>query len=75
MKDKILEILLSIRPENDFKNSINFQFDGLLDSFDMIILVSTIEKVFSIKVPGECIVPSNFKSLDVIVSLVSDLSS
>ncbi len=43
MKDKIKEVLENIRPEFDFADSDNFLEDGLLDSFDLITLVFTID--------------------------------
>jgi aryl carrier-like protein len=39
MKSKILLILQETRPESDFDQSENFIADGLLDSFDMIVLI------------------------------------
>jgi len=38
MEKKILETLLSVSPEGEFLNSDNFILDGLLDSFDIVIL-------------------------------------
>ncbi|MDC1027188.1 hypothetical protein OAR79_05870 [Candidatus Thioglobus sp.] len=38
MEKKILETLLSVRPEGEFLNSDNFILDVLLDSFDIVIL-------------------------------------
>ena len=43
MKEKILNILKDIRPEFDFTASLNFIEDGMLDSFDIVTLVSELE--------------------------------
>ena len=40
MNEKILKILSEIRPEFDFKTSQDFFEDGMLDSFDLVTLVS-----------------------------------
>jgi acyl carrier protein len=72
MKSKILLILQETRPESDFDQSENFIADGLLDSFDMIVLIGELEEQFEISVDGTQIVPENFVSLEAIESLVND---
>lgn len=70
MKDQIHEMLKELRPEFDFEESEDFVMDGLLDSFDIISLVSMLEEKYAVKVDGLDIVPENFVSLDTIVDLV-----
>ena len=60
MEKKILETLLSVRPEGEFLNSDNFILDGLLDSFDIVILVSDLDKKFNISIEGIDIIANNF---------------
>jgi acyl carrier protein len=64
------EILREIRPEFDFSASSDFIADGLLDSFDMVTLVSTLDKTYSISIQGTDIVPENFKNLQTITALL-----
>ncbi len=73
MDKKILAALQSVRPESKFEESLDFQNDGLLDSFDMIVLVTALERGFSIKIPGEMIVPSNFSNIEAIDNLIAKL--
>ena len=40
----ITDILKEIRPEFDFTTSTDFMADGMLDSFDMVTLVATLDK-------------------------------
>lgn len=70
MKNKIKEILESIRPEFDFTDSDNFLEDGLLDSFDLITLVSTLDQTFGISIEGTEITPENFQNIGAIENLV-----
>jgi len=70
MNEQILEMLNELRPEFDFTDSSDFVMDGLLDSFDIISLVSMLEEKYGIKVDGLEIVPENFASLDSIAELV-----
>ena len=68
--DKILNILSEIRPEFDFKSSENFILDGMLDSFDIITLVSLLDEIFNISIDGLDIIPENFENLDTIKKLI-----
>ena len=70
MNEEILAMLSELRPEFDFTDSDDFVMDGLLDSFDIISLVSMLEEKYGIKVDGLDIVPENFSSLDAIAALV-----
>ncbi len=63
-------ILAAIRPEFDFAASTDFFADGLLDSFDLIMLVSELETAYGIRIDGMAIVPENFRSLDAIERLL-----
>jgi acyl carrier protein len=68
--DKILSILKSIRPESDYSASLDFIEDGLLDSFDIVTLVATLDKTCGISIDGVDIVPENFKNLQTIEALL-----
>lgn len=64
------EILKEIRPEFDFTASSDFIADGMLDSFDMVTLVSTLDKTYGISIQGTDIVPENFMNLGTIEALL-----
>lgn len=66
----VLEILTEIRPEFDFAASSDFIADGMLDSFDMVTLVSALDKNFGVSIPGTDIVPENFQSPQTIETLL-----
>ncbi|MBW9332827.1 acyl carrier protein [Herbaspirillum sp. RU 5E] len=67
---KLTDILQSIRPESDFTQSSDFLEDGLLDSFDMVTLVSSLDQAYGISIDGLDIVPDNFKSIAAITALL-----
>ena len=71
MKDKIIEVLGLVRPEFDFTESKSFIEDGLLDSFDLISLVTYLDKAFDISIEGTDIVPENFMSLASIEAMLA----
>jgi methoxymalonate biosynthesis acyl carrier protein len=66
----VVEILKEIRPEFDFAASSDFISDGMLDSFDMVTLVSTLDKNYGISIQGTDIVPENFQNLQTIEALL-----
>jgi len=66
----IPEILKEIRPEFDFAASIDFIGDGMLDSFDVVTLVSALDKNYSVSIPGTDIVPENFQNVQTIEALL-----
>lgn len=66
----VAEIVKDIRPEFDFSTSSDFIADGLLDSFDVITLVSALDKNYGISIDGTEIVPENFinhKAIEILV--------
>lgn len=69
-KEEVLAILAEIRPEFDFAGSDNFIEDGMLDSFDIITLVSILEEKYHAKIDGLDIVPENFFTAEDIMRLV-----
>ena len=70
MKEKVLEILSNIRPEFEFTEDVNFIEEGMLDSFDVVTLVSDLDSTFGISIDGVDIVPENFSSVDSIINLL-----
>ena len=71
MKTKVEKILNEIRPEFDFSTTTNFIDNGMLDSFDVISLVTMLDREFNISIEGVEIVPMNFNSVESICTLLS----
>lgn len=67
---KVLTVLSQIRPEFDFTQSADFFEDGLLDSFDLVTLVSELDKTYGISIDGMDIVPDNFNNVTAIEALL-----
>lgn len=70
MKDKILGILNEIKPEQDFVGSDNYIEDGILDSFDVIELITMLEDEFDITIDGLDVLPESFSNVKQIEELV-----
>lgn len=71
MKAKIIEILAEIRSEFDFNEDINFFDNGMLDSFDIITLVTALDEEYKISIDGTDIIPDNFSTINAIETLLS----
>lgn len=71
MKQKIIEILSTLRPEFEFTDDKNFIEEGMLDSFDVVSLVNELEENFNVVIDGEDILPENFSTLEAIENLVN----
>lgn len=70
MKQKVITILNSLRPEFDFSEPVDFIEEGMLDSFDVINLVTTLDSEFGISIDGVDVSPDNFSTVDKIVALL-----
>lgn len=68
--EEIYAILEENRPEFNYRESEDFIEDGMLDSFDIITIISMIEEKYSISIDPLDIVPENFSSAEGIYSLV-----
>lgn len=68
--EKILQILQKIRPEENFETSEDYIGDGLLDSFDVINLVTELDQIFLISIDGTDIIPDNFRNLNTIIAIL-----
>ena len=76
MKEQIIKILTELRPEFDFtQEGVNFIEEGMLDSFDMVNLVSELDSTYGISIDGVDILPENFSTVDAIVALLVKNSS
>lgn len=70
MKEKIIDIIAQNRPDIEISDSTRFIEDGIFDSFDIVTLVSELDKAFGISIDGEKIRPEYFNTLSDIERLV-----
>lgn len=68
--ESIYDILAELRPENDFHASADFIGDGMLDSFDIVELVTALEEKFDILIDALDILPENFANVEAIAGVV-----
>lgn len=71
MRKQIVDILNELRPEFDFSQDTDFIEAGMLDSFDIITLVNTLDETFGISIDGIDVLPENFSSVEKIEILLN----
>ena len=73
MMDELMEILEEIKPDVDFAACDTLIDDGILDSFDILNLVSELNDAFDIEITPVDIVPENFNSAEALWKMVKRL--
>lgn len=68
--DKILEILNEVRPDVDFERETELFDQGILDSFDVVSIISELNDAFDITIRVHDLSAENFNSLASIQALV-----
>ena len=72
--EALLNILSDLHPEVDFETCTTLIDDKILDSFDIISVISEINEEFDVVIPAEEIIPENFNSAQALYDLVTRLS-
>lgn len=71
--EELLEILHDLHPEIDFENCDRLIDDKILDSFDIVTVISEISDRFDVTITAEKIVPQNFNSAKALYALIQEL--
>ncbi len=71
--DELIEILKEVKPGVDFEKEENLIEGEVLDSFDIVNLVSKLNSNFDIEISPADLVPENFKSAKAMYALIQKL--
>ncbi|NLO38118.1 MAG: acyl carrier protein [Ruminiclostridium sp.] len=71
--EALLNILQELHPEVDFESSETLIDDKVLDSFDIITLISEINEEYDVRIPVDEIIPKNFNSAKALYALIERL--
>ncbi len=71
--DKIIELLNDLHPDVNYESCETLIDDGILDSMDIVSLITEIYNEFDVRIPADKIVPENFNSAAALWELVSEL--
>ena len=70
MRKQIIEILTEICPGIDFENEKALIDDGLIDSLDIVAVVTDLMDTFDVQLGVDDLTPENFNSVDAICQLI-----
>ena len=73
--EEFLAQLKKIKKGVDFENETELFDEGYLDSFDVIRIISMMDKEYDITVPPSHIVPENFNSAQAMWDLMQKLEN
>lgn len=71
--EQLLEILKQLHPDVDFESELDLIGDEILDSLDIVTLITEINSTFDISIPAEEILPENFCTVEAIYALITRL--
>lgn len=71
--EELLEILQELHPEVDFEVEEHLVDDKILDSFDIVSIISEIAEQFDVTISAEHILPENFNSAKALYELIQQL--
>lgn len=71
--EELIEILKDVKPGIDFENEKNLISEEILDSFDIVTLVTKLNDEFDIEITPSDLIPENFESAEEIYKLIQKL--
>ena len=66
----LLEILSDLHPEVDFETETGLIDKKILDSFDIVTLVTEIDDAYDVQISAEELIPENFNSAQALYALI-----
>ena len=71
--EELLEVLANCCPAVDFRTETRLVSDKIIDSVDLVSIISDIEDAFDVSIDMEAITPENFDSAESIWALIQSL--
>ncbi|MBQ7932236.1 MAG: acyl carrier protein [Clostridia bacterium] len=71
--EELMNILEELRPDVDFETETGLIANGILDSFDIVTLVTELNDAFDIEIKTHNLIPENFNSAKAMWNLVQQL--
>ena len=71
--NELLDMLSDLHEDVDFESCDTLIDDGILDSFDIVTLITQIKDEFDVTIPADEIVPESFNSAEAIWNLIRRL--
>ena len=71
--EELLELLSEVKEDVDFENEDALIDDGILNSFDILQIISALNDEYDISIPASEIIPENFNSAQALLEMVERL--
>ena len=71
MREKLLDILTSVCPGVDFEVEKELIDDGILESLDIVTIVTEIMSEFDVELNVEDLLPEHFNSIEAMLELIA----
>lgn len=71
--EELLEIMSDVRPDLDFTKETSLIDDEILDSFDIISIVSEVNVRYGIEINVNDLLPENFNSASALYELIQKI--
>ncbi len=71
--EELLTILRDMHPDVDFETQEHLIDDMILDSLDIVSLISEISEEFDVTITAKDIIPANFNSANALYELIQRL--
>ena len=71
--NELLDILKEAMPKVDWENGEDLVDDGVIDSMDVVTIISEITDAYDIEIPSEEMEPENFNSAKAIYEMIQRL--
>ena len=73
IREEILELLQELHEDVDYETEESLVDDKVLDSFDLVTLVTELNETFDVEVTARDFVAENFNSLDCLTDMIERL--
>lgn len=73
--EELLSILSELHPDVDFETEEHLIDGMILDSFDIVTLISEIQEVFDVTIDAKRIIPENFNSAKALYALIQEIEA
>ena len=73
--DELIRIMSEVRPDVDFETATTLIDDDLIDSLDIIAIVSEVNDTFDVEINVDDLLPENFNSASALWDLICSLQA
>ena len=71
--ERLLNLLKEIKRDVDFENAVELVDNGILDSLDIVNIISAIEETYGVEVNPDEIDPDNFQCVNAMCEMIRNI--